>query len=116
VQAVELGLDQFSNAVGCRRPARRGRALALEARQDLLDGLPHGDLPDLPLTGPLSALYLGGAKVDIIQSGRYPFEKRHTYALPLEQAEHAIHMLAAHGKGVNLVHLAVVPGAPKVNV
>ena len=54
--------------------------------------------------------------MDIIQSGRYPFEKRHTYALPLEQAEHAIHMLAAHGKGVNLVHLAVVPGAPKVNV
>ena len=43
-------------------------------------------------------------------------EKRHTYALPLEQAERAIHMLAAHGKGVNPVHLAVVPGAPKVNV
>jgi len=58
----------------------------------------------------------GGAKVDIIQSGRYPFEKRHTYALPLERAERAIHMLAAHGKGVNPVHLAVVPGAPKVNV
>jgi hypothetical protein len=37
----------------------------------------------------LSALYLGGAKVDIIQSGRYPFDP---------------------------VHLAVVPGAPKVNV
>ena len=64
----------------------------------------------------LSALSLGGAKVDIIQSGRYPFEKRHTYALPLERAERAIHMLAAHGKGVNPVHLAVVPGAPKVNV
>jgi hypothetical protein len=57
-----------------------------------------------------------GAKVDILQSGRYLFEKRHTYALPLEQAEHAIHMLAAYRKGVNPVHLAVVPGAPKLSV
>ena len=54
--------------------------------------------------------------IDIIESGRYPFEQMHTLSLPLAQAEHAIHMLAGHVKGVNPVHLAIVPGAPKVAV
>jgi threonine dehydrogenase-like Zn-dependent dehydrogenase len=52
--------------------------------------------------------------IDIIESRRYPFEKMHTASLPLEQAEHAIHMLAGHVAGVNPVHLAIVPGAPRV--
>ena len=52
--------------------------------------------------------------MDIIESGRYPFEKMHTLSLPLEQAEDAIHALAGHIEGVNPVHLAIVPGAPRV--
>lgn len=52
--------------------------------------------------------------IDIIESGRYPFAKMHTASLPLEQAEHAIHMLAGHVPGANPVHLAIVPGAPRV--
>ena len=47
--------------------------------------------------------------IDIIESGRYPFEKMHTRSLPLEQAEHAIHMLAGHVPGVNPIHLAICP-------
>lgn len=49
--------------------------------------------------------------IDLIEGGRYPFEKMHTYSLPLEQAEDAIHMLAGKIPGVNPVHLAIVPGA-----
>src|SRR5215467_9622239 len=49
--------------------------------------------------------------IDIIQSGRYPFDRMHTRSLPLEQAERAIHMLAGHVAGLNPVHLAIVPGA-----
>jgi threonine dehydrogenase-like Zn-dependent dehydrogenase len=52
--------------------------------------------------------------IDIIESGRYPFEKMHTRSLPLEQAEHAIHMLAGHVAGANPIHLAIVPGAPHI--
>jgi alcohol dehydrogenase len=52
--------------------------------------------------------------IDIIESGRYPFEKMHMLSLPLEQAEDAIHMLAGHVNGVNPVHLAIVPGVPRV--
>jgi len=52
--------------------------------------------------------------IDIIESGRYPFGKMHTTSVPLEQAEHAIHMLAGHVPGVNPIHLAIVPGAPRV--
>jgi threonine dehydrogenase-like Zn-dependent dehydrogenase len=52
--------------------------------------------------------------IDIIESGRYPFEKLHTYSLPLEQAEDAIAALAGKLPGVNPVHLAIVPGAPRV--
>ncbi len=52
--------------------------------------------------------------VEIIESGRYPFEKIHTLSLPLEQAEDAIHALAGEILGVNPIHLAIVPGAPRV--
>jgi threonine dehydrogenase-like Zn-dependent dehydrogenase len=52
--------------------------------------------------------------VELIESRRFPFERMHTASLPLEQAEEAIHMLAGHVAGVNPVHLAIVPGAPRV--
>jgi threonine dehydrogenase-like Zn-dependent dehydrogenase len=52
--------------------------------------------------------------IDLIESGRVPFEKMHTLSLPLEQAEDAIHALAGHVPGVNPIHLAIVPGAPRV--
>ena len=52
--------------------------------------------------------------IDIIESGRYAFDKMHSLSLPLEQAEDAIHALAGHVKGVNPIHLAIVPGSPRV--
>jgi len=52
--------------------------------------------------------------IEIIESRRYPFEKLHTHSLPLEQAEQAIEALAGKIPGVNPVHLAIVPGAPRV--
>jgi threonine dehydrogenase-like Zn-dependent dehydrogenase len=52
--------------------------------------------------------------VDIIASGRYPFERLHTKSFPIEQAEEAIHALAGEVPGVNPIHLAIVPGAPRV--
>jgi len=54
--------------------------------------------------------------IEIIESGRYPFEKMHTLSLPLEQAEDAIHALAGEVPGVNPIHLAIVPGAPRVSL
>ncbi|MBI2162504.1 MAG: zinc-binding dehydrogenase, partial [Candidatus Rokubacteria bacterium] len=54
--------------------------------------------------------------IELIESGRYPFEKMHTYSLPLEQAEDAIHALAGEVPGVNPIHLAIVPGAPRVSL
>ena len=54
--------------------------------------------------------------IDIIESGRYAFDRMHTLSLPLEQAEDAIHALAGHIKGVNPIHLAIVPGAPRVSL
>ena len=44
-----------------------------------------------------------------------PVREMHTYSLPLEQAEDAIHMLAGKIPGVNPIHLAIVPGAPRVD-
>ena len=54
--------------------------------------------------------------IELIESGRYPFEKMHTYSLPLEQAEDAIRALAGEIAGVNPIHLAIVPGAPRVSL
>jgi threonine dehydrogenase-like Zn-dependent dehydrogenase len=52
--------------------------------------------------------------VELIESGRYPFEKMHTHSFPIEQAEDAIHALAGAIPGLNPVHLAIVPGAPRI--
>ena len=54
--------------------------------------------------------------IDLIESGRYPFAKMHTYSLPLEQAEDAIRALAGDVPGINPIHLAIVPGAPRVTL
>jgi threonine dehydrogenase-like Zn-dependent dehydrogenase len=54
--------------------------------------------------------------IELIESGRYPFDKMHTLSFPLEQAEEAIHTLAGHVPGVNPIHLAIVPGAPRVTL
>jgi threonine dehydrogenase-like Zn-dependent dehydrogenase len=51
---------------------------------------------------------------ELIESGRYPFARLHTHSFPIEQAEDAIHALAGEIPGVNPVHLAIVPGAPRV--
>ena len=52
--------------------------------------------------------------IDVIESGRYPFDKMHTHSFPIEQAEDAIHALAGAIPGLNPVHIAIVPGAPRV--
>jgi threonine dehydrogenase-like Zn-dependent dehydrogenase len=54
--------------------------------------------------------------VELIESGRYPFERMHTHSFPIEQAEDAIHALAGAVPGVNPIHLAIVPGAPRVTL
>ena len=54
--------------------------------------------------------------IDLIESGRYPFERMYTSSFPLEQAEEAIRTLAGAVPGVNPIHLAIVPGAPRVSL
>ncbi len=54
--------------------------------------------------------------IELIESGRYPFEKMHTHSFPLEQAEDAIRTLAGGVPGVNPVHVAIVPNAPRVSL
>jgi threonine dehydrogenase-like Zn-dependent dehydrogenase len=54
--------------------------------------------------------------VELIESGRYPLDKLHTHTFPVEQAEDAIHALAGHIAGVNPVHSAIVPGAPRLTL
>jgi hypothetical protein len=41
-------------------------------------------------------------------------EALHTHSFPIEQAEDAIHALAGDIPGMNPVHRAIVPGAPRV--
>ena len=52
--------------------------------------------------------------IELIESGRYPFASMHTHSFPLDQAEDAIHALAGGIPGLNPVHVAIVPGAPRV--
>jgi threonine dehydrogenase-like Zn-dependent dehydrogenase len=52
--------------------------------------------------------------VDMIGARRYPFERLHTLSFPIEQAEDAIRALAGAVPGLNPIHLAIVPGAPRI--
>ena len=54
--------------------------------------------------------------IDLIESGRFPFDKMHTHSFPLEQAEDAINTLAGRVRGVNPIHIAIMPGVPRVDL
>jgi threonine dehydrogenase-like Zn-dependent dehydrogenase len=118
VDTTPYAPQSLNHAIGIA--ARKGRIViaglkGLKVAQDV----PVDDViyKELTIRGVLSMPVAETFRaIDIIESGRYPFEKMHTYSLPLDQAEHAIHMLAGHVKGMNPVHLAIVPGAPRVTV
>jgi len=46
----------------------------------------------------------------------HPFDKMHTHSFPIEQAEDTIHALAGAVPGPNPLHIAIVPGAPRVSL
>ncbi len=48
--------------------------------------------------------------IRLIESGKYPFEKMHTHTIPLEEAEHALQLLAREIPGEEAIHIALVPG------
>lgn len=47
--------------------------------------------------------------VSVIESGRYPLEKMHTHAVPLERAAYAIDLLAGRVPGETAIHVAIIP-------
>jgi threonine dehydrogenase-like Zn-dependent dehydrogenase len=97
---------------------RRGRVVVAGLKgQRPAQALPVDDViyKELSIRGVLSMPVAETFRaIELIESGRYPFDRLHTYSLPLEQAEDAIHALAGDFPGVNPVHLAIVPGAPRV--
>src|SRR5213594_2036567 len=97
---------------------RKGRIVVAGLKgQKLAHELPVDDIiyKELTIRGVLSMSVDDTFRaIELIESGRYPFEKMHTHTFPVEQAEDAIHMLAGKIPGVNPIHLAIVPGAPRV--
>jgi threonine dehydrogenase-like Zn-dependent dehydrogenase len=51
------------------------------------------------------------AAIRLIESGRYPLAEMHTHTLPLEDAEHALRLLAREVPGEEAIHIALVPDA-----
>jgi threonine dehydrogenase-like Zn-dependent dehydrogenase len=49
------------------------------------------------------------AAIRLIESGRYPLEEMHTHTLPLEEAEHALRLLAREIPDEEAIHIALVP-------
>lgn len=48
--------------------------------------------------------------IRVIESGRYPLHLMHTHSVPLEGAEHAIHMLAGEIPQESPLHISILPG------
>jgi threonine dehydrogenase-like Zn-dependent dehydrogenase len=99
---------------------RKGRIVVagLKGRR-LAPDLPVDDIifKELTIRGVLSMSVEDTFRaIDVIESGRYPFERMHTHSFPLEQALDAIRALAGEIPGVNPVHIAIVPGAPRVEI
>ena len=49
------------------------------------------------------------AALRLIESGRYPLEEMHTHTLPLDEAEHALRLLAREIPDEEAIHIALVP-------
>ena len=104
-------------------PQSLNHAIAIAVRKGRivvagLKGLrPANDLPvddliykELTIRGVLSVPADETFKaIDLIESGRYPFDRMHTHSFPIEQAEDAIRALASLAKGVNPIHGLAVP-------
>jgi threonine dehydrogenase-like Zn-dependent dehydrogenase len=97
---------------------RKGRIVVAGLKgQKLAHELPVDDLiyKELTIRGVLSMSVDDTFRaIELIESGRYPFAKLHTHSFPIEQAEDAIHALAGGIPGLNPLHIAIVPGAPRV--
>jgi len=50
------------------------------------------------------------AAIRLIEAGRVPVERMHTHDFPLEQAEHAIRLLAGEIEGEQSIHSCLLPG------
>jgi len=50
------------------------------------------------------------AAIRLIESGRVPLERMHTHDFPLEDAEHAIRLLAGEIPGESSIHSCLLPG------
>src|SRR5436190_1439391 len=99
---------------------RKGRIVVAGLKgQRLAQDLPVDDVifKELTIRGVLSmSVDDTFHAIEIIESGRYPFEKMHTHSFPIEQAEDAIQALAGAIPGLNPLHIAIVPGAPRVTL
>ena len=97
---------------------RKGRIVVAGLKgQRLANELPVDDVifKELTIRGVLSMSVDDTFRaIDLIESDRSPFEKMHTHSFPIEQAEDAIHALAGEVPGMNPLHIAIVPGAPRV--
>lgn len=47
--------------------------------------------------------------IRLIESGKYPLAKMHTHTLPLEEAEHALRLLAGEEPGEQAIHIVLAP-------
>jgi len=116
VDTTPYAPQSFNHAVAIA--VRRGRIVVAGLKgQRLAQDLPVDDVifKELTIRGVLSMSVDDTFRaVEIIESGRYPFEKMHTHSFPIEQAEDAIQALAGHVPGLNPLHIAIVPGAPRV--
>ena len=99
---------------------RKGRIVVAGLKgQRLAQDLPVDDVifKELTIRGVLSmSVDDTFHAIEIIESGRYPFDKMHTHSFPIEQAEDAIQALAGAIPGLNPLHIAIVPGAPRVTL
>jgi threonine dehydrogenase-like Zn-dependent dehydrogenase len=51
-----------------------------------------------------------GEAIRIIESGRFPLEKMHTHTFGLDDAGHAVELLAGEVEGADAVHVVIRPG------
>ena len=103
--------DQMAQAIGMARRRCRIVLAGLKGPRPSL-GVFADDIiyKELRIIGTLSTNYDDFVRaVRVIDSGRYPLERMHTHAFPLERAEEAILTLAGRYPERNAIHVAIVP-------
>jgi threonine dehydrogenase-like Zn-dependent dehydrogenase len=111
IETTPLAFSPIADALATARPGGTIVLAGLKANKPMPE-FPVDEVITrrLKIVGALSSSDWSVAQaIRTIESGRYPLALMHTHSLPLEQVEHAVHLLAGEVPTDTPLHISILP-------